>query len=99
MITELAVERVEFTCGQCWHHWMAEYDVQHIQDDDGGDWERYAHDGIGTASPYTADGAPPCPECGRHWVGHLVARRLMPVASSDSGTPRPASARGRLDLG
>ncbi|WP_354643093.1 hypothetical protein [Kitasatospora camelliae] len=88
MITELAVERVEFTCGQCWHHWSVDFDVQHYRDDDGGDWEYFSHDGIGAASPYTSEGAPPCPQCGRHWVGHLVARRLVPLPTGESDAPR-----------
>ena len=88
MITELAVERVEFTCGQCWHHWSVDYDVQHYRDDDGTDWEYFSHDGIGAASPYTPDGGVPCPQCGRHWVGHLVARRLVPLAGSPGASPR-----------
>ncbi|WP_405010861.1 hypothetical protein [Kitasatospora sp. NBC_01539] len=88
MITELAVERVEFTCGQCWHHWSVDFEVQHYQDDDGTDWEYFSHDGIGATSPYTPDGGAPCPECGRHWVGHLVARRLVPVAPGPAGEPR-----------
>ncbi|MFC6595072.1 hypothetical protein [Kitasatospora paranensis] len=88
MITELAVERVEFTCGQCWHHWTVDYDVQHYRDDDGADWELFSHDGIGAASPYTADGGAPCPGCGRHWVGHLAARRLVPPAPGGAATPR-----------
>jgi hypothetical protein len=88
MITELAVERVEFTCGHCWHARSADYDVQHYRDDDGADWEYFSHDGIPVASPYSADGAPACPECHRHWVGHLAARRLIPLPSDEPARPR-----------
>jgi hypothetical protein len=88
MITELAVERVEFTCGQCWRHWTVDYDVQHYRDEDGADWELFSHDGVGASSPYTADGGAPCPGCGRHWVGHLAARRLVPPAPGGATTPR-----------
>lgn len=75
MITELAMERVEFTCGQCWFRWSTDYDVLHYRYDDGRNWEYFYRDGLVVGSPYTPEGAPPCPECGRHWVGHLVGRR------------------------
>ncbi|MGW2378360.1 MULTISPECIES: hypothetical protein [Kitasatospora] len=88
LITELALERVEFTCGHCWHQWSTDYDVQHYRDDDGRDWEYFSRDGTPVDSPYTPEGAPPCPECGRHWVGHLLARRLIPTPPGLHGTPR-----------
>ncbi len=80
MITELAVERVEFTCGHCWHRWSADYDVQRHVDDLGQEWEYFYRDSTGVASPYTLEGAPPCPHCTRRWVGRLVARRPVPPA-------------------
>ncbi len=76
MITELTMERVEFTCGHCWHRWTADYCVRHYQDEDGTDREDFSQHGLPAPSPYSADGAPACPECHRHWVGHLVGRRL-----------------------
>ncbi|MDH6125668.1 hypothetical protein [Kitasatospora sp. GP82] len=88
MITELAVERVEFTCGHCWHSWSADYDVQHYRDEEGNDWEYFSHDGIPVASPYSPDGAPACPGCHRHWVGHLTARRLVPLPDEEPTRPR-----------
>lgn len=88
VITELALERVEFTCGHCWHQWSIDYDVQHYRDDDGNDWEYFYRDGIAAASPYTAEGSVRCPECGRHWVGHVVARREIPAAPGSLDTPR-----------
>ncbi|MFD8592605.1 hypothetical protein ACFV1B_24190 [Streptomyces sp. NPDC059637] len=88
MITELAVERVEFTCGHCWTRWSADYDVQHYQDDRGADWEYFSRDGVPVASPYTPEGAPACPLCGRHWVGRLQARRPVPVPGGDGRAPR-----------
>jgi hypothetical protein len=88
MIIELAVERVEFTCGHCWHRWSLDYDVQYYQDEHGQDWEYFYRDGIGVISPYTPDGAPPCPRCGRRWVGHLLARRPVPLPPGSAGTPR-----------
>ena len=88
MITELALERVEFTCGHCWHQWSIDYDVQHYRDDDGNDWEYFYRDGIAAPSPYASEGAVPCPECGRHWVGHIVARREIPMPPGLRTTPR-----------
>lgn len=87
MITEMALERVEFTCGQCWHDWSIDYDVQQYSDE-GGTWEYFSHDGILVSSPYTPAGASPCPVCGRHWVGRLLARRLIPAAPGAADTPR-----------
>ncbi|MEU6237917.1 hypothetical protein [Kitasatospora sp. NPDC047058] len=88
MITELAVERVEFTCGHCWHPWSADYDVQHVRDEDGTDWEYFSLNGIPVTSPYVPDGAQACPECHRHWVGHLAARRLVPLVPAEENAPR-----------
>lgn len=97
MITELAVERVEFTCGSCWHRWSADYDVQRYVDDRGEEWEAFYRDNAPVPSPYTPQGAPPCDYCGRHWVGRLVARRPVPLPGPDAprnrvpaeGTHRP----------
>ncbi|RKT08745.1 hypothetical protein BX285_7111 [Streptomyces sp. 1114.5] len=88
MITELALERVEFTCGHCWHQWSMDYDVQHYRDDDGRDWEYFSRDGTAVDSPYTPQGAPPCPGCGRRWVGRILARRPIPTPPGPVGTPR-----------
>ncbi|GAA1422420.1 hypothetical protein GCM10009601_23890 [Streptomyces thermospinosisporus] len=88
MITELAVERVEFTCGHCWHKWSADYDVQYYRDDNGDEWEYFTRDGLPVPSPYDPQGAPPCPICGRRWVGRLIARRPIPVPPGDADTPR-----------
>jgi hypothetical protein len=97
---ELAVERVEFICGRCQHRWLVDYDVQHCEDDAGMVWEYFAHDGMRDLSPYTLEGAQPCPNCGRLCVGRLAARRdvpLPPVSTTteprylvaDSTTHRP----------
>ncbi|MFE9421506.1 hypothetical protein ACFYNO_00935 [Kitasatospora sp. NPDC006697] len=79
MITELALEHVEFTCGHCWHQWAADYEVLHYRDEDGADWESFSKAGIPTGSPYETAGAPACPQCHRHWVGHLAERHLLPL--------------------
>ncbi|WP_416520696.1 hypothetical protein [Streptomyces achromogenes] len=88
MITELAVERVEFTCGHCWHTFGADYDVQYYRDENGDEWEYFTRDGDSVPSPYEPEGAPPCPLCGRRWVGRLTARRPVPVPPGPAGTPR-----------
>jgi hypothetical protein len=88
MITELAVERVEFTCGHCWHKWSVDYDVQYYRDEDGHEWEYFTRDGQSVSSPYEPQGAPPCPICGRRWVGRLMARRSVPLPPGPAGTPR-----------
>ncbi|MFH8386731.1 hypothetical protein ACH4E7_38395 [Kitasatospora sp. NPDC018058] len=88
MVTELALERVEFTCGHCWHQWSTGYEAQHYCDDDGRDREYFVRGGTPVDSPYTPEGALPCPECERPWVGHLLARRLIPTPLGLHGTPR-----------
>ncbi|MFJ9846687.1 hypothetical protein ACIRYZ_40895 [Kitasatospora sp. NPDC101155] len=88
LIIELALERAEFTCGHCWHQWSIDYDVQHYRDSEGRDWEYFSRDGIAVDSPYTPAGAPPCPECGRRWVGRCAARRLIPTPPGALDTPR-----------
>ncbi|BCM64890.1 hypothetical protein ACIP3A_27860 [Streptomyces tricolor] len=87
MITEVAVERVEFTCGSCWHRWSVDYDVQRYRDDSGQEWEYFYRDNVAVPDPYTPAGAPACEHCGRRWVGRLVARRPVPL-SGGSEAPR-----------
>ncbi|MEU6591421.1 hypothetical protein ABZ923_19730 [Streptomyces sp. NPDC046881] len=87
MITELAVERVEFTCGSCWHRWSVDYDVQRYRDALDAEWEVFYRDNTAVPSPYTPQDAPPCEYCGRRWVGRLVARRPVPLPG-DAEAPR-----------
>jgi hypothetical protein len=82
VITELAVERVEFTCGACWHRWSVDYDAQRYLDGRGDEWEYFYRDNTAVPSPYTPEGAPPCAHCGRRWVGRLVARRPVPLSGA-----------------
>ena len=53
MITDIAVERVEFRCPES--HWqsVADYDVVTYADTDGAEFEFYSKDGVPTLSPYT----------------------------------------------
>ncbi|MET9909386.1 hypothetical protein ABZZ74_21705 [Streptomyces sp. NPDC006476] len=94
MITELAVERVEFTCGSCWHRWSVDYDVQRWRDALDAEWEVFYRDNTAVPSPYTPQGAPPCAHCGRHWVGRLVARRPVPLPGDDEAPRSRVLAEG-----
>ena len=88
MITDIAVERVEFRCPES--HWQSvvDYDVVTYADADGAEFEFYSTDGVPTLSPYTIDGAPLYPVCHRAVVGTPAARRLIPVPPGDDGRPR-----------
>ncbi|MFE0332232.1 hypothetical protein ACFW08_36635 [Streptomyces sp. NPDC058960] len=94
MITELAVERVEFTCGSCWHRWSVDYDVQRSTDGHGDEWEYFYRDNTPVPSPYTLEGAPPCVHCGRRWVGRLVARRPVPLPGGADAPRSPVPGDG-----
>ena len=65
MIDEIAVERVRLFCPE--DHWQQEVDVDVVRyaDPDGGLWEYFSIDGDPVMSPYTPDGRPLCPVCGR----------------------------------
>ena len=88
MITDIAVERVEFRCPES--HWqcVVDYDVVLHVDAEGDVWEFFSVDGVPTPSPYTVDGAPICPICHRVVVGTPVARRFIPVPPGDDRRPR-----------
>ena len=88
MITDIAVERVEFRCPES--HWQSvvDYDVVVYVDAEGDAWEFYSKDGVPSLSPYTVDGAPLCPVCHRVVVGTPVARRLIPGPPGEDRRPR-----------
>jgi hypothetical protein len=88
VITDIAVERVEFRCPDS--HWQSvvDYDVVLYVDADGATWEFYSVNGIPAPSPYTIDGAPLCPVCHRAVPGSPVARRFIPVPPGDDRGPR-----------
>ncbi|NEC80076.1 hypothetical protein G3I38_12700, partial [Streptomyces sp. SID7958] len=79
MITELAVERVAFTCGACGHRWSVDYDVQRYLDGHGDEWEYFHRDNTVVPSPYVPENAPACARCGHRETGRLVARRPVPL--------------------
>jgi len=88
VITDIAVERVEFRCPES--HWQSvvDYDVVVYVDAEGDAWEFYSKDGVPSLSPYTVDGAPLCPVCHRVVVGTPVARRLIPGPPGEDRRPR-----------
>lgn len=88
MITDIAVERVEFRCPDS--HWQSvvDYDVVVYVDADGATWEFFSVNGVLTPSPYTIDGAPLCPVCHRAVPGNPVARRFISVPPGDDRRPR-----------
>ncbi|MFD0395601.1 hypothetical protein ACFQ3Z_40050 [Streptomyces nogalater] len=96
MITELAVERVEFTCGHCWHSWSADYDVQYYRDENGDEWEYFTRDGDGVPSPTNPRALRPARSAVA--AGWAVSRPAGPCpcrparpARPGGGSPRPAS--------
>jgi hypothetical protein len=52
VITELAGERVEFTCGHCRYRWSADYDVQRFVDAPGDEWEYFSHSSVANRAAY-----------------------------------------------
>lgn len=86
MIDEVAVERVRLFCPE--EHWQQELDVDVVRyaDPDGGEWEYFSVDGEPVMSPYTPDGRPLCPVCGRVTAATLLNRRLVPEPRT--GRPR-----------
>lgn len=88
MITDIAVERVEFRCPDSRWQSVVDYDVVVYVDADGATWEFFSVNGVLTPSPYTIDGAPLCPVCHRAVPGNPVARRFIPVPPGDDRRPR-----------
>jgi hypothetical protein len=87
VIVETAVERYRFECANCGRTWNADYDVQYVQDHEGGVWSFYRLNGVPVRSPVGDDLL--CAAChhGRILV-RLIARRDAPAASLDRDDPR-----------
>jgi hypothetical protein len=104
VIDEVAVERVRLSCPE--RHWEQEvdYDVVRYSDPDGGLLEYYSVNGIPTMSPYSRDGTPLCPVCGRSTVAELLARRVVALPAQEDGratgggSRRTERADGRADV-
>ena len=79
MIDEIAVERARRFCPE--DRWQQEVDVDVVRyaDPDGGVWEYFSIDGDPVMSPYTPDGRPLCPLCGRTTAARQLRRRLVLV--------------------
>jgi hypothetical protein len=88
MITDIAVERVEFRCPK--GHWQTsvDYHVVLYTDAAGDTWEVFSVDGVPTPSPYYVDGAPLCPVCHRAVPGRPVWRRFIPLPTEQPDQPR-----------
>lgn len=88
MITELALERLAFTCRHCGQEWSADYDVARFEEPDGEVFEYFALDGHPVPSPYPP-GAVLCPHCGQPAThSRLTARREIPAPPGEPGRPR-----------
>lgn len=97
MLREVAVERYRFTCAGCGHTWSTDYDVQHVEDGHGLDWEYYSLNGIPVPAP-TAPGSLICPRCGATWVHfRLDAVRTVPLVEPADGEADPDRPRQRVD--
>jgi hypothetical protein len=92
VITDIAVEWVEFRCPDS--HWQSvvDYDVVVYVDADGATWEFFSVNGVLTPSPYTIDGAPcalcatgRCPET--QLRGASSRYRLETTADHDGASP------------
>jgi len=85
VIKEISVERLSFTCAGCGNSWIADYDVQHIDDGHGHERDYFFHDSLPCVDP-TARGVTICPRCSRDSViVRLIARRASPAVT----TPDP----------
>ncbi|NMH95946.1 hypothetical protein [Pseudonocardia acidicola] len=93
MIREIALDTVEFVCPSGHPRWSEEHHVVHYEDADGGQYEFFSLQGVPVPSPYTIDGAPPCPECGGLVLGRMIARRFLEIPNgtrTDAGAGRYA---------
>jgi hypothetical protein len=88
MIVDVAVEQVAFVCRHCGHEWRADYDVTHYEESDGTTFRYFALDGQPVPSPYVPSSTL-CPVCRQPaTLGHLVARRSIPLPDQNSDQPR-----------
>jgi hypothetical protein len=88
ILREISFERFIFTCTGCDHAWVADYDVQHVEDGHGHERDYFFRGGLHCSDP-TGLGETTCPNCGRtsviahHSAGHTstAARATAPVLS------------------
>jgi hypothetical protein len=83
MLRERSSTRYRFTCRGCQRSWETEYDVVHVADGHGVDWDCYFRGGLRAAAP-TARGVVCCARCGSGNV-HVAC-----VATSDTARIAPA---------
>ncbi|WP_214370007.1 hypothetical protein [Pseudonocardia sp. H11422] len=96
MISEIALDTVEFRCPWAHPGSSGEYHVVHYEDAEGGDYEFFSVRGVPVPSPYTLDGAPVCPDCGVLVPGRLIARRYLEMPDDGRRPDRDHAADGRI---
>ncbi|MEU9041056.1 MULTISPECIES: hypothetical protein [unclassified Kitasatospora] len=87
MITELALECVEFTRGHCRHLRSIDYDVRQYHDD-GTTREYFSRDDTAPASPGAPSAAMTRPGCGRCRAGRIAAHRPTAIPPGTPATLR-----------
>ena len=100
IIKEVSVERFSFTCAGCDSCWVADFDVQHVEDGHGHDRDYFFHDSLPCTDP-TGRGETICPRCRHDSVKvRLIARRVSPAVTTLDPTnpgevPTPARTADR----
>lgn len=81
ILREISFEHFLFTCTGCDHAWVADYDVQHVEDGHGHERDYFFRDGLHCSDP-TGLGETTCPRCGRASVrAHLSAGQASPAVT------------------
>jgi hypothetical protein len=99
IVKELAVERYIFSCPGCQAAWTFDYDVQHVEDGHGHQWDYFFRDGLPAVNP-TVTRAVACPRCGRTQLyARLGARRATPLVdvAGQSGSGQAPDAELRRE--
>lgn len=100
-LREIMFERFIFTCTGCDHAWVADYDVQHVEDGHGHERDYFFRARLHCPDP-TGLGETTCPRCGR---ASILAHRSAPptnpavtdkAAEGPIGIPAPAQAQAPL---
>jgi ribosomal protein S27AE len=64
ILKENSLERFNFVCTRCDHAWVADYDVQHVEDGHGHERDYFFRAQLHCPDP-TGLGETTCPRCGR----------------------------------
>ncbi|MHB1487737.1 MAG: hypothetical protein ACYCS7_10150 [Acidimicrobiales bacterium] len=96
ILKEIAVEQFTFTCGNCDHVWIVDYDVQHVEDGSGHQRDYFYRNGQPIVDP-TGRQSVTCPRCRTtHVQARLTARRATPAVNTD--TPAALSTQPNAHL-